>query len=91
MNARDLPGYGDTAAPFGACPPNSPDYSGDEPDSDNAPGDDVRELEVLLVDVEDFISQIRDAIDKDDCRHIRVCVQDIAGFAQKWLDTGWMK
>ena len=26
MNARDLPGYGDTPAPFGACPPNSPDY-----------------------------------------------------------------
>ena len=26
MNARDLPGIGDSAPPFGACPPNSPDY-----------------------------------------------------------------
>ena len=26
MNARDLPGIGDTDNPFGYVPPNSPDY-----------------------------------------------------------------
>ena len=26
MNARDLPGIGDTGNPFGYVPPNSPDY-----------------------------------------------------------------
>lgn len=26
MNARDLPGIGDSDPPFGTCPPNSPDY-----------------------------------------------------------------
>ena len=26
MNARDIPGIGDTPAPFGYVPPNSPDF-----------------------------------------------------------------
>ena len=26
MNARDIPGIGDTGNPFGHVPPNSPDY-----------------------------------------------------------------
>ena len=26
MNARDLPGIGDTANPFGYVPPSSPDF-----------------------------------------------------------------
>lgn len=43
MNARDLPGIGDSAAPFGACPPNSPDY--DERWKDESTIDsDVQEL-----------------------------------------------
>ena len=30
MNARDLPGIGDTANPFGYIPPNSPDFRDNE-------------------------------------------------------------
>ena len=30
MNARDLPGIGDTANPFGYVPPNSPDFLDNE-------------------------------------------------------------
>ena len=30
MNARDLPGIGDTANPFGCVPPNSPDFLDNE-------------------------------------------------------------
>ena len=30
MNARDLPGIGDTANPFGYIPPNSPDFCDNE-------------------------------------------------------------
>ena len=30
MNARDLPGIGDTANPFGYIPPNSPDFLDNE-------------------------------------------------------------
>ena len=30
MNARDLPGIGDTANPFGYVPPNSPDFRDNE-------------------------------------------------------------
>ena len=30
MNARDLPGIGDTANPFGYAPPNSPDFRDNE-------------------------------------------------------------
>ena len=35
MNARDLPGIGDSAAPFGYIAPNSPDFvDHDEEDAD---------------------------------------------------------
>jgi len=35
MNARDLPGIGDTGNPFGYVPPNSPDFIDDEGNEDH--------------------------------------------------------
>jgi hypothetical protein len=86
MNAQ-LPGIGDTAT-WGHRAPledDAPEVSSD------AKTDDIRDLEVMLADLDDFIGEIRESIEKGDRQHIRACVKDIAGFAQKWLDTGWMK
>lgn len=54
MNARNLPGIGDSAAPFGYVPPNSPDFVDDDGDEDH--------MELLMDDLSDWVDTFKSAV-----------------------------
>lgn len=54
MNARDLPGIGDSAAPFGACPPNSPDFVDDYGNEDH--------MALLMDELSDWVDTFKSAV-----------------------------
>ena len=75
MNARDLPGIGDSAAPFGACLPSSPDY--DERWQDESTiGSDVQELR-------DWIDTFESAVRRRDLK----AMQRAKAFAVSMMDA----
>ena len=74
MNARDLPGYGDTPTPFGACPPNSPDY--DERWQDESTIDeDIKELRDWI-DTFDAAVRSRDRRRMEQARDFAISMMD---------------
>ena len=54
MNARDLPGIGDSAAPFGCVPPNSPDFIDDEGNEDH--------IALLMDDLDGWVDTFKGAV-----------------------------
>ena len=54
MNARDLPGIGDTGNPFGYVPPNSPDFVDDYGNEDH--------MALLMDDLSDWVDTFKGAV-----------------------------
>ena len=61
MNARNLPGIGDSAAPFGYVPPNSPDFVDDDGDEDH--------MTLLMDDLSDWVDTFKGAVKSGRKRH----------------------
>jgi len=75
MNARDLPGIGDSAPPFGTCPPNSPDYDERWQDPSTIRGD----MEELREWIDTFESAVR--------RRDRRRMEQARDFARSMMDA----
>ena len=75
MNARDLPGIGDTSNPFGYVPPNSPDFIDRDDEAQDAT---EANIEALGEWIETFQSaaRLRDRRRMEQARLLSVSLMD---------------